>query len=180
MKRLMPVALLVAAAVAVPAYASQPSDPGSQGKGHANNHANTTHSNKGHKNNSGSNKCKTHKLGWVVRGTLVSQALTKNTDGTYSGTVNIDVKGTNHHAKAEKGKTNAQYTLDHAKVTFGVTDQPPGDGTVDQTDLVAGDQVKLIGKITALPHRCDQSGFTATTTIRKVVFNNPPTPEPQP
>ena len=106
MKRLMPVALLVAAAVAVPAYASKPTDPGSQGKGHANNHSNTH-----------SHKCKPHKVAWVVKGTLVSQALTKNSDGTYSGTVNIDVTRTNRHAKDEKGKTNSQYTLDHAKVS---------------------------------------------------------------
>jgi hypothetical protein len=167
MKRLMPVALLVAAAVAVPAYATKPTDPGSQGKGHTN-----TNSNNGHKNSSKSHKCKPHKVAWVVKGTLDSQALTANSDGTYSGTVNIDVTKTNKHAKAEKGKTNSQYTLDHAKVKFIVTDQPPT-GTVDQTDLRPGDRVKLIGKITTLSKKCDQSGFTATTTIRQVVFHDP-------
>jgi len=167
MKRLMPVALLVAAAIAVPAYASKPTDPGSQGKGHTkspNSHSNTN-----------SHKCKPHKVAWIVKGTLVSQALTKNTDGTYSGTVNIDVTRTNHHAKGEKGKTNSQYTLDHAKVSFVVTDQPPT-GTVDETDLRPGDRVNLIGKITTLSKKCDQTGFTATTTIRKVGFHDPATP----
>src|SRR3954451_17249740 len=111
MKKLFPVALIAAAAiVVVPAQANN---------GHS--HANTV---KNH-SQANSHKCKPHKVGWVVKGTLVSQALTKNTDGTYSGTVNIDVTHTNHHASAEKGKTNSQYTLDHVKATFVVTDQPP-------------------------------------------------------
>jgi hypothetical protein len=169
MKKLFPVALIAAAAIVVPAHASKPTDPGSQGKAH---HTTKSHS------PSKSHKCKPHKVGWVVKGTLVSQALTQNTDGTWSGTVNIDVTRTNHHANAEKGKTNAQYTLDHAKVTFVVTDQPPT-GTVDQTDLRPGDRVKLIGKITALSKKCDQTGFTPSFTIRKVVFHDPAAPEPQ-
>ena len=165
MKKLFPVALIAAAAIVVPAQASKPADPGSQGKGP------TTHT-----PSTNSHKCKPHKAGWIVKGTLDSQALTKNSDGTYSGTVNIDVTHTNHHAKAEKGKTNAQYTLDHVKAKFIVNDVAPPTGTVDQNDLVAGDQVKLIGKITVLPKKCDQGGFTAVTTIRQVVFHNPATP----
>jgi hypothetical protein len=168
MKKLLPVALLSAAAIVVPAQAHKPADPGSQGKGHAN--TQQTHSNSGK-----SHKCKPHKVGWIVKGTLVSQALTANSDGTYSGTVNIDVTKTNHHAKAEKGKTNAQYTLDHVKAKFIVTDQPPT-GTIDQTDLRPGDRVKLIGKITTLSKKCDQSGFTAEVKIRQVVFHDPATP----
>jgi hypothetical protein len=169
MKKLIPVALIAAAAIVVPAQAHKPADPGSQGKGHTNTVKNHSQSN--------SHKCKPHKVAWVVKGTLVSQALTKNSDGTYSGTVNIDVTKTNKHAKAEKGKTNAQYTLDHVKAKFIVTDQPPT-GTVDQTDLRPGDRVKLIGKITTLSKKCDQTGFTATTTIRQVVFHDPATPQP--
>jgi hypothetical protein len=167
MKKLFPVALISAAAIVVPAQASKPADPGSQGKTHS--HTTKPHS------QSTSHKCKPHKVAWVVRGTLVSQALTKNTDGTYSGTVNIDVTKTNSHSKAEKGKTNSQYTLDHVKAKFIVTDQPPT-GTVDETDLRPGDRVKLIGKITTLSKKCDQTGFTATTTIRQVVFHDPATP----
>ena len=168
MKKLFPVALIAAAAIVVPAQASKPADPGSQGKSH------TTVKNHSQSN---SHKCKPHKVAWVVKGTLVSQALTKNSDGTYSGTVNIDVTKTNKHAKAEKGKTNAQYTLDHVKAKFIVTDQPPT-GTIDETDLRPGDRVKLIGKITTLSKKCDQTGFTATTTIRQVVFHDPATPTP--
>ena len=160
MKKLFPVALIAAAAIVVPAQANKPADPGKSNSAHT---------------QANSHKCKPHKVGWVVKGTLVSQALTKNTDGTYSGTVNIDVTRTNKHAKAEKGKTDSQYTLDHAKAKFIVTDQAPT-GTVDETDLRPGDRVKLIGKITTLSKKCDQTGFTATTTIRQVVFHDPATP----
>src|SRR4051812_35961130 len=110
MKKLFPVALIAAAAIVVPAQANN---------GHS--HSNTV---KNH-SQANSHKCKPHKVGWIVKGTLVSQSLTKNTDGTYSGTVNIDVTKTNSHAKAEKGKTNSQYTLDHVKAKFIVTDQAP-------------------------------------------------------
>jgi hypothetical protein len=160
-RRSASVALLVAAVAVIPAQASKPADPGSQG-----NHSGTH-----------SHKCKPHKVAWVVKGTLVSQSLTKNSDGTYSGDVTVNVTHTNRHARAEKSPPQPKtYTLDHAKAKFVVSDQPPPDGTVDETDLVAGDQVKLKGKITTLAKRCDQTGFTATTTIRKAVFHNPPTP----
>jgi hypothetical protein len=33
----------------------------------------------------------------------------------------------------------------------------------------------VIGKITTLSKKCSQSGFTATTTIRKVTFHAPVT-----
>src|SRR5437016_2519060 len=160
-RRSAAIALLVAAAAVIPAQASKPANPGSQGHGH---HGN-------------SHKCKPHKVAWVVKGTLVSQTLSKNSDGTYSGDVSVNVTHTNKHARAEKNPPQPKtYTLDHAKAKFDVSDQPPPDGTVDQTDLVPGDQVKLVGKITTLAKKCDQTGFTATTTIRKAVFHNPPTP----
>ena len=162
MKKLFPVALIAAAAIVVPAQASKPAGPKP--------HTPTTHT-----PSTNSHKCKEHKVGWIVKGTLVSQSLTKNSDGTYSGTVNIDVTHTNKHAKAEKGLTNTPYTLDHVKAKFIVTDQPPT-GTVDETDLRPGDRVKLIGKITVLPKKCDQTGFTAVVKIRQVVFHDPATP----
>jgi hypothetical protein len=163
-RRSASVALLVAAVAVIPAQASQPANPGSQGKGHSHSHGN-------------SHKCKPHKVAWVVKGILVSQSLTKNSDGTYSGDVTVNVTHTNKHARAEQNPPQPKtYTLDHAKAKFDVSDQPPPDGTVDQTDLVAGDQVKLTGKITTFAKKCDQTGFTATTTIRRVVFHNPPKP----
>jgi hypothetical protein len=118
-----------------------------------------------------SRKCQPHKVAYVVSGALVSQALAKNSDGTYSGVVNVVVKRTNHHAAGDQGKTK-EYKVENVRVTFGLADTN-SDGSVGMGDLKAGDKVKLIGKITALAKKCSQSGFTATTTIRKIVFNAP-------
>jgi hypothetical protein len=109
-------------------------------------------------------------VGYVVSGTLVSQTLTKNADGTYSGEVTVEIKHTNHHAAGDKATKT--YTVTNVHVTFGLADTN-NDGSVGLDDLKAGDQVKVIGKITALAKKYNQSGFTATTTIRKVVFNAP-------
>jgi hypothetical protein len=156
MRRIAFAAVLVAAAVAMPAQANN---------GHANQHA-------------GSHRCTPHNVAWVVRGTVVSQALTPNDDGTYSGEVVVQVERANRHAGAETTDPQPKtYTLDSARVRFGVSDQEPADGTVDQTDVVAGDLVQLRGKITKLRRRCDQSGFTAETTIRRVVFHDPRPPQ---
>jgi hypothetical protein len=107
----------------------------------------------------------------VASGTLVSQTLTKNADGSYSGEVTVKVKRTNHHGAGDEGTTKT-YKAENVHVTFGLADTN-SDGSVGLDDLKAGDRVKLIGKITALAKKCSQSGFTATTTIRKIVFNAP-------
>jgi hypothetical protein len=161
MRRIAFAAVLAAAAVAMPAQANN----GQANNGHANQQA-------------GSHRCTPHKVAWLVRGTVVTQALTPNDDGTYSGDVVVTVKRTNRHARAETADPQPKtYTLDHARVRFGVSDQEPADGTVDQGDVVAGDRVQLRGKITKLRRRCDQSGFTAETTIRRVVFHDPRPPQ---
>ncbi|HWY90673.1 MAG TPA: hypothetical protein VNY31_08380 [Solirubrobacteraceae bacterium] len=119
-----------------------------------------------------SHKCKPHNVGYVASGTLVSQTLTKNADGTYSGEVTVKVTHANHHAIGDLGTTKT-YKVENVHVTFGLMDTNK-DGSVGLDDLKEGDRVKLIGKIAALAKRCDQSGFTATMTIRKVVFHAPP------
>jgi hypothetical protein len=194
--------LLAASAAALmtsPAWALPGLAPANQGKGHGppsttpnntNNPGSSHRSAKGTENTGGkgnhstggnghsgkpgnpgnSHKCKPHKVGYVVSGTLVSQTLTKNADGTYSGGVIVTVTHTNHHAAGDKGTKT--YTLTNVHVTFGLADTN-NDGSVGLDDLKAGDQVKVIGKITALAKKCNQSGFTATTTIRKIVFNAP-------
>jgi hypothetical protein len=121
-----------------------------------------------------SHKCKPHKVAYVASGALVSQTLAKNADGTYSGEVTVEVKSTNHHGAGDKGKTKA-YKVENVHVTFGLADTN-SDGSVGLDDLKAGDRVKLIGKITTLAKKCSQSEFTATTTIRKIVFHAPVTP----
>jgi hypothetical protein len=119
-----------------------------------------------------SHKCKPHKVAFVARGSLVSQSLTKNSDGTYSGDLTVNVARTNHHAAGDRGH-QVTYTLDQARVTFGLADAN-NDGSVGLDDLAAGDRVGVLGKVTALAKRCDHTGLTPTTTIRRVVFNAPP------
>jgi hypothetical protein len=136
-----------------------------------------------HEENSGSNssgsqgkshKCKPHKVAYVASGVLVSQRLEKNTDGTYSGEVTVEVKQTNRHARTVKGttKTYTKEEVEKVHVTFGLADTN-NDGSVGLDDLKAGDRVTLIGKITTLAKKCDHTGFTAKTAIRHIVFNAP-------
>jgi hypothetical protein len=201
----MPVRKILLAATAAalmtsPAWALPGVAPANQGKGHGpvgkghgpnttpnntDNPGSSRRSSEGTANNGGkgrhgnrdvsrdSHKCKPHRVGYVASGTLVSQTLTKNADGTYSGEVTVEVKRTNHHAAGDKG--TKPYKVEHVHVTFGLTDTNT-DGSVGLDDLKAGDRVKLIGKITALAKKCDQSKFTATRTIRKLVFHAPVTP----
>ncbi len=116
-----------------------------------------------------SHKCKPHNVGYVVAGTLVSQTLTKNADGTYSGEVTVKVTHANHHATGDLGTTKT-YKVEKVHVTFGLADTNK-DGSVGLDDLKEGDRVKLIGKITALAKKCSTGEFTATTTIRRIVFH---------
>ncbi|HWX43903.1 MAG TPA: hypothetical protein VNY52_01105 [Solirubrobacteraceae bacterium] len=137
---------------------SNGSNPGDKGKG------------KGKSSHPG----QSHKVGYVARGTLVKQTLTKNADGTYSGEVEVEVMRTNHHAAADKGKT-VIYKVMNVHVTFGLPDAN-NDGSVGLDDLAKGDRVHLNGKIAALAKKCDQSGFTAETTIRRIIFHAPASP----
>jgi len=119
-----------------------------------------------------SHACTPHRVAYVVSGTLVSQGLVqtagqstaKRSDDRYSGDVTVNVTKANHHAT-----TGLQtYTVTNVHVRFFDRNH---DGTKDQP--VAGDRVKLIGKITKLARHCDQTGFQAQITIRRVVFHAP-------
>ncbi len=162
-------ALAASPALALPTQV--PTNPGtghrpdSPGSGNPNSSTHPQHPARSH-------RCRAHKVAYVASGALVSQSLTKNSDGTYSSDLTVHVTRTNHHAKGDRG-VDKTYTLDHAKVTFGLADRD-NDGTVDQTDLRPGDRTTVIGKTTTLAKKCDHSGFTAQTTIRKVVFNQSP------
>jgi hypothetical protein len=141
----------------------QSGDPHGKGKGKDNkgqNHPGTSH------------KCTPHSVGYVASGTLVSWTLIKDEGAeTFSGEVEVEVKRTNHHATADKGKT-VKYAVSKVRVTFGLADTNK-DGTVGPDDLAKGDRVHLIGKITALAKKCGNSGFTPTRTIRRIVFHAP-------
>ena len=122
--------------------------------------------------------CTAHKVGYRARGTLVSQTLTQTQgaatatkkDDRYSGNVVVDVKKANHGAP----KGQQTFSLTDAKVKFHVPDRD-NDGKRNAADLRAGDRVTLHGKITKLPRRCSQTGFTPTITVKKVDFNKPKT-----
>jgi hypothetical protein len=150
---------------------TQRSSEGTENTGGKGDHGNAAKPN--HSSSGKSHKCKAHKVGWVVSGALVSQTLTKNTDGSYSGEVTLEIKKTNHHGVEEKGTKS--YKVENVQVTFGLADTN-ADGSVGLDDLKAGDKVDLIGKVTKLAKKCDHKEFTATTTIRKLVFNAPVTP----
>jgi hypothetical protein len=122
----------------------------------------------------GSHKCKSHAVGYVASGTLVIQTLTANKDGTFSGEVEVEVKHTNRHAK-EDNNTTKKYKVENVRVTFGLADTNK-DGSVSLDDLMKGDRVKLIGRITVLAKKCSPTGFKATTTIRHLVFHAPVAP----
>src|SRR5579864_876743 len=102
-------------------------------------------------------KCQPHAVSYVVSGTLASGSLTANADGTYSGTLVVNVKKANHHAKAANATTTT-YTLTNASVELH-GENPAA--------LTANSRVHLSGTITTLAKKCDHTGFTATVTIQQ-------------
>jgi uncharacterized protein (DUF2147 family) len=139
-------ATALAAIAAVPAQAHKPAEHPSQ-----------------------SHKCTPHKAGFNATGKLESATLTQTQgadtatrkDDRYSGTVTVDVKKASH--KGLKGSQT--YTLDNDRVKLYDANH---DGTADEPK--AGDRVKVKGTITRLAKKCDQTGFTSTTDIRRVEF----------
>lgn len=120
-----------------------------------------------------SHACRPHRVAYVASGTLVSEALTKNASGTYSGEVTVKVLHANRHAAGDVNPTTPKtYKVENVRVKFALADTN-NDGSVGLDDLEEGDRVKLIGGITRLAKRCNQEGFTATTTIRRIVFHAP-------
>ena len=120
-------------------------------------------------------RCTPHAVGYLAKGTLVSHTLTQTqgagtattSDDRYSGQLVVNVTRANH--RAPRGQQT--YTVTNARVQFADRD---GNGTKDQP--VAGDPVKVFGKITKLRRGCSQTGFTPQVTVRKVQFKRPSTP----
>ena len=192
MKRLAMVASLAAAtaAVAVPAQASKPENPGSQrsaqGKAHEQGSQHRG-SSKAARSAKGKGRCAPRSVGYVAFGDFVSVTGLTQTQGAdtadttrddrWSGELVVAVKRTNRHARADKGTTKT-YMLKDAKIRLADRD---GDGTRDLP--VAGDRTRIQGKITRLNRGCDTTGFTAELKIRSVGFHAPEaaeTPEPDP
>jgi hypothetical protein len=88
--------------------------------------------------------------------------LAPNSDGTWSGTLVIDVTKANHHAQADTGKT-VTYTLSNAKLRVRL------DGGA--TGFSAGERVKVIAKIATLAGKCTTAGPAASPVLKTVVVH---------
>jgi hypothetical protein len=142
-KKLILLAVFVAAVVVAPVQAKGPKSP----------------------NVPKAQKCQPHPVAYTVSGTFSSGSLTLNSDGTYSGSLVVNVTKANDHAKAAKG-TTVTYTLTSAKVKLH------GENAAA---LTANSRVKLKGTITTLAKNCNQTGFTAVVTIKKADIKPPKT-----
>lgn len=149
MKKSIVAGTLCAVAFAVPAVAAQPSHPTHPAHG-------------GNSPSKGSRNCNARNRGYYATGTLVSGSLTAGTTaGHFDGTLAVTVSRADHKA----GTGSQTYTLTNARVHFGKG--------VSSTTIAAGDRVKVHGKITALPHGCDTTGFTPAITVHDVTIKAP-------
>jgi hypothetical protein len=162
-KKLVPAAL-AACALAVPAFAGAHGGPPGPGD-HPNQHGQSqaTHGK--------SHKCKPHSVGYIVGGTLVTDALTQSagqatptdpSDDRYSGTVTLTVTHTSHWARALTGQQTLTFTNVRVSFGTGVTQPPP-----------AGTLVHVIGKVTAVAKKCQDKSAAGVVTFKKVVFALP-------
>lgn len=110
-----------------------------------------------------SHKCTAHKVAYRAHGTLVSFSGTQTGKDRYTGTIVVHVTNANHHAKADKNN-DVTYPLDNTVVKFGR-------GTSSSDTSTSNDRVTVIGKITQLAKKCDQTGFTPTVTARQVYIH---------
>jgi len=113
--------------------------------------------------------CKAREVAYVASGTLVSETLTANADGTYSGELTVEVKRTNHPGRADAGKT-VTYKLTDGRVTLGPKAEAGKPVSIEA--VKAGDRTRVLGRITFLPRRCSQEGFTPTVTVKHVIFHS--------
>jgi hypothetical protein len=113
-------------------------------------------------------KCKINSVGYNAKGTLVSNLLNQTkgvetpadkSDDRYSGDLVVNVTTANH--KAPKGEQT--FTLTDAKVSFY---DAASDGTDDFP--VAGDTVRLHGKLTKYKKKCP--GASTVITVKRVSF----------
>jgi hypothetical protein len=126
---------------------------------------------KGGKPNGGTNptqshKCKPHNIGYVESGTIdaTTASTLASSNGTWSGTLVVDVKKTNHAARGDKGKVTT-YTFTNSNVRVRMDNGVTG--------LSAGDRVQLIGKIATVAKTCPALNPAATPVIGKVVVHTP-------
>lgn len=150
-RKLMMVSATVGAlAVAVPAIAQadKGGNPAKPGKTHP----------------AQSHKCKAHNVAYVESGTIdaTTASTLAGSNGTWSGTLVVDVKGSNHAAKGDRGKT-VTYSFTTAKLRVRL-----GHGV---TGFTAGERVQLIGKLATVGKKCTPLSPAATPVFSKVIVH---------
>jgi hypothetical protein len=112
---------------------------------------------------SGSHKCTPHKAAYIESGIVdgtTASTLAQNPDGTWTGTLVVDVTRTNHRAKADKG-TTVTYTFTNQKLRVRFDGGTSG--------FVSPERVRLIGKLEVVGKKCPS--ITASPTFRMVVVH---------
>ncbi|MDE3129876.1 MAG: hypothetical protein KGL16_01880 [Acidobacteriota bacterium] len=145
------IAAVAALSVAVPAIAQ--ADKG----GTPNSKSNKSHPTQSH-------KCKPHNVAYVESGTIdaATASTLASSNGTWTGTLVVDVTKTNTAAKGDKGKT-VTYTFTAAKLRVRF-----GHGV---SALSAGEHVQLIGKLQMVGKKCTPLSPAAMPVINKVIVH---------
>lgn len=120
---------------------------------------------------SNSHKCKAHNVAYVESGTIDSTtpSTLAETDGTWSGTLVVDVTRANHWAKGDKTKT-VPYTFTDSTLRVRL------DGGA--TGFTAGDSIHLIGKLPVVPKKCSTTSDTPSTPVFRMIVVHPATTTP--
>lgn len=116
-----------------------------------------------------SRACAPHHVAYVEAGVIdaaTPSTLAQNADGTWSGTLVVDVTEANHWAKADKG-TTVTYTFTNATLSVRF------DGGT--TVFSAGERVRLLGALAAVGKRCTAPSPAPAPVFRAVVVH-PSTP----
>jgi hypothetical protein len=112
-----------------------------------------------------SHKCMAHNVAYVESGTIDATTLStlaKNSDGTWTGTLAVDVTRTNHAARKDNGTiVTPMFTNATLHVNFADT----------ATGFTSGERVKLIGKLATVAKKCPPPSTPATPVFRMIVVH---------
>lgn len=150
---LMAAATTLAFAVPAAAHPGNPNHPDKSNHPSSANHASRSH------------RCKAHSVAYIESGTVDSatpSTLAANPDGTWSGTLVLDVTRTNHRAKTDKGAT-VTYTFANAKLRVVFDGGTSG--------FAAGERVQLVGKLATVAKKCTAASPAPAPVFRLVVVH---------
>jgi hypothetical protein len=158
MRKILITAVAGAALAVAPALAAKPASKPE--------HPTQSHKGKTHSKAKAKGRCKVHTVGYNAKGTLVSQTLTQtkgadtatdSSDDRWSGDIVVNVTWANH--KSPKGEQT--FSLTDGKVAWY---DAANDGTADPA--VAGDKVRIHGKISKQAKKCNGTDSAAVVTIK--------------